>query len=68
MSLSIYSRVCYIGPEDIQEKINPGDVGQIIEDYGDGNYEVEFSNSDGIARVLVVIAGNNLELADETQR
>jgi len=62
--LSIYSRVRYIGPANVQEQINPGDIGYIIEDYGDGNYEVEFSESDGTTRELAVIAGNKLELAE----
>lgn len=64
MSLSIYSRVRYVGPVNVIEQINPGDVGYIIEDYSDGNYEVEFSAPDGTTRALVVIAGSDLELAE----
>lgn len=65
MSLPIYSRVRYVGPVSVHEQINPGDVGYIIEDYSDGNYEVEFSDPDGTTRALVVIAGNDLELAEQ---
>ncbi|AHB76648.1 MULTISPECIES: DUF4926 domain-containing protein [Pandoraea] len=64
MSLSIYSRVRYVGLVNVIEQINPGDVGYIIEDYSDGNYEVEFSDPDGTTRALVVIAGSDLELAE----
>jgi hypothetical protein len=63
--LSIYSRVRYVGPVNVHEPINPGDVGYVIEDYSDGNYEVEFSGLDGITRALVVITGNDLELAEK---
>lgn len=64
MSLLIYSKVCYIGPVNVQENINLGDIGYIVEDYGDGNYEVEFSGPDGITKALAVIAGTNLESVD----
>lgn len=65
MSLSIYNRVRYVGPVNVQEQINPGDIGYIIEDYGDGNYEVEFSDQNGTTRALAVIAANRLELAEK---
>ncbi len=65
MSLSIYNRVRYVGPVNVHEQINPGDVGYIIEDYSDGNYEVEFSDPDGTTRALVVIAENDLQLAEQ---
>ena len=65
MSLSIYNRVRYVGPVNVQEQINPGDIGYIIEDYGDGNYEVEFSEPDGVTRALVVIDARDLEVAEK---
>jgi hypothetical protein len=64
MRLSVYSRIRYAGLVNAQEQINPGDIGYVIEDYGDGNYEVEFSNADGTTRVLTVVAGRDLELAE----
>lgn len=65
MRLSTYSRVRYIGPVNLQDQINPGDIGYILEDYGDGNYEVEFSEPDGTTKALVVIAGRDLEEAEK---
>ena len=64
MKPPIYSRVRYVGSANVEEKLKPGDIGYVIEDYGDGNYEVEFSDPDGTTRVLVVIAGSDLELAE----
>ncbi len=64
MKISIYNRVRYVGLGNIQERINPGDFGYVIEDYGDGNFEVEFSNPDGTTRAQAVLAGRNLELAE----
>jgi hypothetical protein len=60
-----YSRVRYIGPVNLQDQINSGDIGYIIEDYGDGNYEVEFSQPDGTTKALVVIPGRDLEVAEK---
>ncbi|QEM81962.1 DUF4926 domain-containing protein [Halomonas binhaiensis] len=65
MKLSIYSRVRYVGSMNAKEQINLGDIGYIIEDYGDGNYEVEFSEPCGTTRALAVIAGDELELAEK---
>lgn len=65
MKLSIYSRVCYLGPVNTQEKIKPGDIGYIIEDHGNGNYEVEFSGPDGETRALVVILEKYMVLAEK---
>ncbi|KWD61418.1 hypothetical protein WL76_27395 [Burkholderia ubonensis] len=64
MKISIYNRVRYIGQSNAQERIYPGDIGYVIEDYSDGNFEVEFSNPDGTTRAQVVVAGRDLELAE----
>ncbi|ORC51237.1 hypothetical protein B2G74_00200 [Burkholderia sp. A27] len=61
----IYSQVRYIGAMNAQETIKRGDIGYIIEVYSDGNYEVEFSGSDGTTRALVVIEEHDLELAEK---
>jgi len=63
MIIPIYSRVRFFGMERLREGLRVGDIGYIIEDYGDGNYEVEFSNTDGTTRVQAVIKGSDLELS-----
>jgi Domain of unknown function (DUF4926) len=62
MKISIYNRVLYVGPVNVQEKIYPGDTGYVIEDYSDGNFEVEFSNPDGKTKTQVVVGESNLTL------
>ncbi|RLK39450.1 DUF4926 domain-containing protein [Cupriavidus plantarum] len=64
MNISIYSRVRYVGGEDAQDGLSVGDIGYVIEDYGDGHYEVEFSNADGTTRVQAVIQNQDLKLAE----
>lgn len=64
MKIAIYSRVRYVGPENAEERLNSGDIGYVIEDYGDGNFEVEFSNPDGTTRAQVVIPGRELHAAE----
>jgi len=61
MTIRIYDRVRFIGPSGLVSSLRLGDIGYVIEDYGDGNYEVEFSNADGTTRVQEVIAGEHLE-------
>jgi hypothetical protein len=63
MKISIYNRVRYVGLANDQDRIYPGEIGYVIEDYGDGNFEVEFSNPDGTTRTQAVIAGSDLELS-----
>lgn len=56
MSIKMYSRVRFIGPIVDFPELKENDIGAIIEDYGDGNYEVEFSDPPlGITRAQVVI-------------
>lgn len=65
MKIAIYNRVRYVGATNTQERINSGDIGYVIDDYGDGNYEIEFSAPDGTTRAQLVIAGSDLELAEK---
>jgi hypothetical protein len=46
--------------------IKKGDIGVILEDYDGENYEVEFSDSNGITIALFAFPKNELELIDET--
>ena len=64
MKIPLHSRVHYLGREGSNEGLRCGDIGYVIEDYCDGNYEVEFSNPDGTTRVQAVLAGSDLELAE----
>ncbi|MGO4815217.1 DUF4926 domain-containing protein [Cupriavidus sp. 2MCAB6] len=64
MKIPLYNRVRYVGREGSYEGLRWGDIGYVIEDYCDGNYEVEFSNPDGTTRVQAVLAGRDLELAE----
>lgn len=62
MMLALYYRVTYVGPSGLYDGINENDVGYIIEDYGDGNYEVEFSDIDGSTRALAAISSIHLKV------
>ena len=53
MVLKIFSRVQFVGKQHAE--LSAGDIGYIIEDFGDGNYEVEFSNPDGSTRAQAVV-------------
>jgi hypothetical protein len=64
MKIPFYNRIRYVGREGSHEGFTWGDIGYVIEDYGDDNYEVEFCNHDGTTRVQVVIPGDDLELAE----
>ena len=56
MSIKMHSRVRFIGSTVDFPELKENDVGAIIEDYGDGNYEVELSDPPlGITRAQVVI-------------
>lgn len=57
MSIKLFSRVRFIGPLDDYPELKKNNVGAVIEDYGDGNYEVEFSDPPlGITHAQVVIS------------
>ena len=56
MSIKLYSRVKFVGPKKSYPDLHVGDIGYVIEDYEDGNYEVEFSNLDGSTRAQTVVS------------
>jgi hypothetical protein len=64
VSIKIYSRVKFIGPIKEYPDLLVGDIGYVIEDYEDGNYEVEFSSPDGSTRVQAVIPESYLVVAE----
>ena len=65
MSIKIYNRVRFVGPVKDYPDLRIGDIGYVIEDYEDGNYEVAFSNPDGSTRVQAVIPDRHLVLAED---
>ena len=65
MSIKLYTRVKFVGPIKDYPDLCVGDTGYVIEDYEDGNYEVEFSNPDGSTRVQTVIPENYLTVAEK---
>jgi hypothetical protein len=62
MTIKIYDRVRYIGTKDFCEDLEYGDEGTVIEDYGGGNYEVDFSNVDGTQNVVMAFPEKFLEI------
>lgn len=58
MIVKLFERVEFVG--DQHPELSKGDIGYVIEDYGDGNYEVEFSNRDGSTRAQVVLSERDL--------
>jgi hypothetical protein len=62
MAIKIYDRVRYIGTKDFCEDLGYGDKGTVVENYGDGNYEVDFSNADGTQDVVMAFPEEFLEI------
>jgi hypothetical protein len=61
--LENYSRICLLINRYESENIPKGSIGYIIETYDDGAYEVEFSDSNGITRGLLVLNESDMQLA-----
>lgn len=60
-----YSRVKLVSDKYEKEGGHAGMVGYVIEVYPGGNYEVEFSNSNGITIAQIVIEEGDLILVPE---
>jgi cell shape-determining protein MreC len=65
MSLENYSRVVLLTDRHQDQGVKIGAIGYIIEIYDDGNYEVEFSDSDGFTIAQLVLRSDEVELAEE---
>jgi Domain of unknown function (DUF4926) len=63
--IEIYSRVRLLTDRFYSEGVALGDIGYVIETYPGGNYEVEFSRSDGTTIALVVAREDELVLEPE---
>jgi hypothetical protein len=64
VSITLYSRVQFVGPTKDYPDLRVGDIGYVIEVYEDRNYEVEFSNPGGSTRVQAAIPESYLALAE----
>jgi hypothetical protein len=60
--IPVYSKVRVITSRHLDEGIAWGEVGYVIEDFGDGNYEVEISSPDGTTIAMFVAAEGDLEI------
>ena len=59
-----YSRVLLLTDRFRSEGLDYGAVGYIIEVYADNDYEVEFSDPNGITIAQIVAHKNELELSE----
>ena len=64
MAFDNYSRVALLTDRYRDQGVVTGDTGYIIEVYGDGNYEVEFSGSGGITIAMIVVHEDEIELRE----
>ena len=59
-----YQRVRLLTDKYLEEGIRKGDIGIILEDYDGDNFEVEFSDQDGVTIALFAFPKEELELAE----
>lgn len=59
-----YQKVKLLTDKYIKDGIKKGDIGVILEDYDGKNFEVEFSNNNGITIALFAFPKEELEFAD----
>ena len=59
-----FQKVRLLTDKYVDEGIKKGDIGVILEDYDGENFEVEFSDSNGITIALFAFSRNVLELAE----
>ena len=60
--MKIYDRVKLLTDKYLSENVKTGSIGYIVEDYGDGNYEVEFSDPNGNTVAIFAIPKADLEI------
>ncbi|MDK2763739.1 DUF4926 domain-containing protein [Alteromonas sp. 07-89-2] len=60
----LYKKVVLKASEFKDEGLPEGVVGYVIDDFGDGNYDVEFSNENGETIDILVLNSNQFELVD----
>lgn len=61
----MYDRVRVLTARFDAEGVAPGAEGYIVDEYDDGCFEVEFSNSDGSTLALIVVSRDDVQLVEE---
>lgn len=61
-----FQKVRLLTNKYIDEGIKIGDIGYILEDHDGENFEVEFSNNEGITIALFAFSKKELEVVDES--
>jgi hypothetical protein len=59
--MEVYQRVRLTTNKYQEDGIYKGDIGTILEDYGDGNFEVDFSDNLGNTIAIFAFPENELE-------
>jgi len=59
-----YQKVRLMTDKYVDEGIKAGDIGVILEDYDGNNFEVEFSDNNGITIALFAFTKEELELVE----
>jgi len=62
--IPLYSRVRILTDRFSDLGISTGAVGTTIEDWGDGNFEIDISDSEGTTLAMFVAHESEFELAD----
>ncbi len=62
--LNNYSRVRLLTDRFVSEELRCGATGYVIEVYGDGKYEVEFSDANGISVAQIVASETELAVCE----
>lgn len=63
--ISEFSVVQFIGAWDRELHLSPGEIGNVLEDYGDGNVETEFSLPDGTTWLQCALPKSKLQIVED---
>ena len=64
MSIKNYSKVTLLTDRYVDEGVQSGSIGYVIEVYQGDKYEVEFSGGDGITIAQIVVSGHEIAVAN----
>ncbi|TGE75630.1 hypothetical protein C7Y70_20535 [Pseudoalteromonas sp. KS88] len=62
--IKIYSKIRLTSSAYREKGVNEGSEGYIIEDFEDGNFDVEFSDSKGETKAILILTSTEFEVAD----